>query len=336
MRARMAESGLSIGLPELIQETGFFLGYGRGVVKAHTAGQLSEIMSIIQSGVRRVYYPVPASAGAVGHEWSWLRPTTSITLQQVVSGSLTRGSFTAGDSITQETTLAVATYVSDTGSEMTVYGVSGVADVDSIWYPTADGNSDTNAWTPSEIADTSKYDLPDDMGRIVGSLNFSENKYRLSITVVSIASILEMRAINAYTSYPQYAAIRYKASDGSGGQRQEILFFPQPDQAYTLLYEYEAYNGALSDSYPYPLGGMQLAELYIESCLAVAESRLNDEIGNHTAQYQALLIDAIARDRKRDPRSYGQMGHVEDEYDYRGRYGAAFTNYPIVINGVTY
>jgi hypothetical protein len=336
MRAKMAESGLSIGLPELIQEVGFFLDYGRGIVKPHTAGQLSEIMSVIQSGIRRVYYPVPASPAAVGHEWSWLRPTTSITLQQVISGALTRGSFTAGDLITQTTTLAVATYVSDNGTEMTLYGVSGVADGTSTWYPTDDDDDTTNAWTPTEIADTSKYDLPDDLGRIVGSLNYSENKYRESITVVSIAAILEMRALNAFTSNPRYAAIRYKASDGSGGQRQEILFFPQPDQAYVLLYEYEAYNGALSDSFPYPLGGMQLAELYIESCLAVAESRLNDEIGNHTSQYQALLIDAIARDRKRDPRSYGQMGHVEDTYDRRRRYGAAYENYPITINGVVY
>ena len=214
--------------------------------------------------------------------------------------------------------------------------MSGVADGSNIWYPTVDGDSVTNAWTPTEIADTSKYDLPDDMGRIVGSLNFSENKYRQSITIVPIASILEMRAINAYTSHPQYAAIRYKTSDGTTGQRQEILFFPQPDQAYVLLYEYEAYSGALSATYPYLLGGMQLAELYIESCLAVAESRLNEEVGNHTSQYQALLVDAVARDRKRDPRSYGQMGRVEDSHDRRRRYGNACSSYPITIGGVNY
>ena len=332
----MAESGLSIGLPELIQEVGFFLDYGRGVDPTHDAGQLSEIMSIIQSGVRRVYYPLPAGQGTVGHEWSFLRPTTTITLQQAVSGALTRGSFTAGDSITQTTTLARATYVSDDGAEMVLYGVSGIADGTSTWYPSDDDDDTTNAWTPTEIADTSKYDLPDDHGRLVGGLHFAANLYRRSIEVVPIAQILEMRAVNAYTSYPRYAAVRYKSSDGSGGQRQEILFFPQPDQAFVLSYEYEAYNGPLSDSYPYPLGGMQLAELYIESCLAVAESRLNEEVGLHTAQYQALLVDAIVRDGKRDAQSYGQMGHVEDTHDRRNRYGAAYSKYPIVINGVNY
>jgi hypothetical protein len=327
------ESGLSIGLPELISETGFFLDYGRA---DHSEAQLAEIMSVIQSGIRRVYYPLPASEGMVGHEWSWLRPTTTLTLSQAIDGALTRGSFTAGDSITQTTTLARATYVSNDGSELTLYGVSGTADGTSTWYPTEDDDDTTNAWTPTEIADTSKFDLPDDLGRIVGSIHFPVNEYRQSVTIIPIGALLEMRAINTYTSHPRYAAIRYKTSDGSGGQRQEILFFPQPSQAYVMLYEYEAYNGALSDSYPYPLGGMQLAELYIESCLAVAESRLNDEIGIHTAQYQALLLDAIARDRKRDARSFGQMGHVE-ETDVRERYhGAAHSRYPIVINGVSY
>ena len=329
----MAESSLSIGLPELIQEVGFFLDYGR---TGHSVAQLAEIMSIIQSGVRRVYYPLPAGQATVGHEWSWLRPTTTLTLQQAVSGALTRGSFTAGDSITQTTTLARAIYVSDDGSEMILYGVSGVADGTSTWYPSDDDDDTSNAWTPTEIADTSKYDLPDDFGRLVGSIHFSPNLYRRSIEIVPIAQILEMRAVNAYTSYPRFAAVRYKTSDGSGGQRQEVLFFPQPDQAFVLHYEYEAYSSALSDSYPYPLGGMQLAELYTESCLAVAESRLNDEIGLHTAQYQALLADAIARDGKHDARSYGQMGHVEDVYDRRLRHGAAYSNYPIFINGVPY
>jgi hypothetical protein len=333
----MAESSLSIGLPELIQEVGFFLDYGRTVATDGDAARLAEVMGIVQSGVRRVYYP-PAIPEVLkpGHEWSWLRPTTSLTLTQTIDGALTGAAFVAGASITQETTLARATYLSDDGSEMTLYGVSGVADGTSKWYPTLDGDSDTTDWTPTEIADTSKYDLPDTFGRLVGSLHFSSNEYRRSIEVVPIDQILEMRAINAFTSYPRYAAVRYKESDGSDGQRQEILFFPQPDQAFTLLYEYEAYSGALSDSYPYPLGGMQLAELYIESCLAVAESRLLDEVGIHTGQYQALLVDAVARDRKRDARTYGQMGHVEDVYDRRLRYGAAFSNYPINIEGVDY
>lgn len=327
----MAESGLSIGLPELHEEVGEFLGYGRA---GHDATQQDAINRIVQSGVRRVYYPIPASEAAVGYEWSWLRPTATLTLSQAIDGALTRGGFIAGDSITQTSTLARATYVSDDGSELVLYGVSGIADASNTWYPSDDGDDTTNAWTPTEIADTSKFDLPDNFGRLVGSLHFPANEYRQSVTIVPIGKILEMRASNAFSSTPRFAATRYKTTDGSSGQRQEILFFPQPDQTWEMLYEYEAYNGALTEANPYPLGGMQLAELYIESCLAVAESRLEDVVGIHAAQYQALLADAIARDRKRSARSYGQMGHVEDVHDHRRRYGAAYSQYPITINGV--
>jgi hypothetical protein len=333
----MGESGLSIGLPELIQEVGFFLDYGRGVVKDHTANQLSEIMSIIQSGVRRVYYPLAVNQDMAGYEWTWLRPTATLTLSQAMAGALTRGTFVTETSITQTTTGAVATFVSNDGSNMTIYGVNGTADASSTWYPTDDGSDVTNAWTPTEIADTSKFDMPDDFGRLHGDFHYAANDYRNSIPGVPLASIYARRAVGIQYSAPALVATRFKESDGSTGQRQEVLFWPSPDALWTLTYEYEAYSGALSDSSPYPLGGMKLAELYIESCLAVAETRSLEEVGLHTQQYGALLIDAIARDKRGGPQNFGQMGNFDyqkDDYDsnrFRRGYGSA--NYPISYNG---
>jgi len=179
------------------------------------------------------------------------------------------------------------------------------------------------------------YDLPDDFGRLIGSLYYSANEYRSSITIVSIGRILALRASTGLTGAPYYAATRYKTSDGSDGQRQEILFYPEPDSDWTLYGSYEAYSGALSDSYPYPLGGMQLAELYIESCLAIAEQRFNDEIGIHNQKFSALLVDAVARDSKRGARFYGPMGHIETT-SIEFRRGWTGSEYPIVYKDVTY
>lgn len=236
----MAESGLSVGAPELRAEIGFYLGYGR-TSGNWSAAQLAEISSIMQSGVRRVYYPKATDPSSVGYEWSFLRPTT---------------------------TLAV---------------VSGTVD----------------------------YDLPDDLGRIVGDLHFPTEEYRQSAVKTTVARVIELRAGRTVTGAPLYFATRYKASDGSGGQRQEILVYPEPDEDWTMIYEYEAFNGALTDSYPYPLGGMYLAELYIESCLAVCEHRVNDGLGVHSQQYDMLLLDAIAHDMARSSGNYGQMGDRE-------------------------
>lgn len=234
----MSESSLSIGLPELRSEVGYFLGFGRA---SWTANQLAEIDMIVQSGIRRVYFPPAVSADTLGYEWSWLRPTKTVQLE------------------------------------------AGVGD----------------------------YDLPDDFGRLIGALHYPAEEHRSSVVIVSVGKLLSMRAYGNVSDAPKYAAIRYKASDGTTGQKQEVLFYPKPNKDWELSYEYEAYGGALTDDFPYPLGGMKFGELYIESCLAIAESRITDEIGLHNQQYKELLLDAIARDRKSGARVFGQVGHVE-------------------------
>jgi len=261
----MSESGLSIGAADLRAEIGYFLGYSRTASNWST-GQLAEINAIMQSGIRRVYYPPAITQEISGYEWSWLRPTTTLEIE------------------------------------------SGISD----------------------------YDLPDDFGRLVGCLYYPENEYRQPISIVSVGKILALRSYATKTGAPIYGAVRFKASDRTTGQRQEILLYPEPDQDWTdddaLKYEYEAYSGPLTDDYPYPLGGMKLAELYIESCLAVAESRMDENLGVHTPQYQALLVDAIARDRKNGPQIYGSMGDREVE-GVEFRRGLTGQTYPILYKG---
>jgi len=260
----MAESSLSVGLPELKQEVGYFLGHGRGGVAfadwaARTPDPTDEVEAIVQAGIRRVYYP----PGSNGYEWSFLRPTATLAI----------------------------------------------------------------------IAGTGDYDLPDSYHRLIGDLHYPADENRNAIVIVSLGTILEMRARDDRSDYPAYAAIRSKAFDATTGQRSEILFWPKPSADKTLTYSFEAYSGKLTDAAPYPLGGMYLAELYIESCLAVAEQRMNNEAGLHTAAYQTLLVDAIARDKKKSARYFGQMGHYEQAYE-PVRHGDTGGTYPLTYGGV--
>ena len=39
-----------------------------------------------------------------------------------------------------------------------------------------------------------------------------------------------------------------------------------------------------------------MAEVYLESCLSIAEQRLNDDAGIHTEKFKVLLQAAIAND----------------------------------------
>ena len=183
-------------------------------------------------------------------------------------------------------------------------------------------------------ADDSDYDLPDNFGTLIGSFHYAADLHKVAIKVVSVEEILELRSASDYNSAPALAAIRWKSSDGSTGQRQEVLFYPEPDADYTLTYRYNAYSGRLSDSAPYPLGGMEMSELYRSSCLAAAE-RYQDQVGLHSEQYQQLLIAQVQRDAEKAPQYFGNMSgpsEIEDEWVpfrrgsglYRGAYDITY------------
>jgi hypothetical protein len=310
--ASMAESSLSIGLPELRQEVGFYLGYGRGVNTAWTASQLTEIDGYIQSGVRRVYYP-PASPMIVngkatltsGYEWSWLHPTSTLTLETPYA----TGTVTIAAGVVTLVGGVWPTWAAD--AQLTVGGQI---------YTVATRTSDTavvltdvtvtvSTASTYTIIHSYIYDLPDDFGGISGGFEYPSVSYLTRIQIVAVSDILERRAFRNDPGAPKVAAIRYKPSTQATGSRQEVLFFPIPDSGYVLSYEYEAYSGSLTNARPYALGGMQMAEVYIESCLAVVEARKNDTAnGPHFNAFGLLLQDAIARDRKKGAQLYGQMG----------------------------
>lgn len=260
MEIIIAESSLTLGFPGLKQSVGVFLDFGSS---GWSASQITKIESIVQSGIRRVYYP-PASGNHSGFEWSWLRPWTTI---------------------------------------------------------------DT-------VVDDYDYDLPDNFGRMIGEFHYEADQNRRPIKRVPVSTILKKRSQYDESGYAIFFAVRYKSSDGTAGQKQELLLYPNPDSVRTLNYQYEAYASVLSDASPYPLGGMQMSELYKQSCLAVAETEVMDEVGIHSGLFEAMLVDNIARDRKRTG-SYGNMGNRErhGQIFRRGNTGSA---YDFTYNGTPY
>lgn len=77
----MAESTLAVDLPYLRAEVGHYLGYGRGSVYSEvtwTTPQSNSIEAVVRSGLRQFYDPPPVDG--VTYYWSFLTPSTSITL----------------------------------------------------------------------------------------------------------------------------------------------------------------------------------------------------------------------------------------------------------------
>jgi len=337
----MAESGLSIAFTELKQETGYFLGHGRGGSAfadwaARTPDPTTEVEIIVQSGVRQVYYPPALSAEIAGYEWSFLRPSTTLPLGATGTDGVISGNEFDSATYTDWTAQGITTddivYVTAPAASVGTYSIQSVA-AGAITLTESPG--DATGLTFNIRRSTANYALPDDFSRLIGNLHYGADTYRAAIQVVSVGALLEMRARNDRVDYPFYAAVRSKSSDRTTGQRSEILFWPALSASAagsSLCYAYEAYSGKLSASYPYPLGGMYLAELYIESCLAIAEQRIHGEAGLHSEKFKVMLIDAISRDRKKGAQIYGQMGHVEPIYE-RIRHGDTGGTYPITYRG---
>ncbi|MHA2086172.1 MAG: hypothetical protein ACXABD_20710 [Candidatus Thorarchaeota archaeon] len=189
------------------------------------------------------------------------------------------------------------------------------AGVRQFYYPpAAEGVEEGYGWsflTPRTTLDTTadqgEDDLPDDCGRILGSMYHDEDVYASDILVVSRHQLLHLRSNDESTGTPRFVAVREKTSDGATGQRKELMWWPSPDAVYTIAYQYEAYQGILDGLHQYPLGGMKHSDLVTESCLAVAEQRSNDEKGLHWDLFINQLKAAIARDRKNSAQYYGSL-----------------------------
>ena len=192
--------------------------------------------------------------------------------------------------------------------------------------------------TLDTVADQYEYDMADDFGHIVGEIYYDSDNLQRPVKIVSVGTILELRSDCDDTGRPRVAAPNWKPSNGTDGQRQELLMYPTPDAAYTLTYRYEAYSGQLTASLPYALGGMKHSETLISSCLAVAEQRINGEKGVQSEAFLRNLATSVERDRKSGAQVFGNMGDHGDRSGYGDRFDPRFgsSNYEITYKDETW
>lgn len=152
------------------------------------------------------------------------------------------------------------------------------------------------------------YDLPEDLESFCGDITYEDDEMYPAIKLTSEERIRKMWYQSDITSYPQFAATRFKASDGSILQKQEILFHPVPDASYKLIFQYNVKPMMLSDSRPYPLGGTSFAEAIMASCMAKAEELKTGTQGPLFKLYLSKLASAIANDIRKLPALIGYNG----------------------------
>jgi hypothetical protein len=311
--ARAADAGFQCDWDSIRKEVADYLGWTRDD-SVWSADELTRLTAIVRSGLSRVYFPETVRPELAYH-WSWMRPEVTIeTVAAYTTGTVTiaNGVVTFSVEATVPTWAAYGelTVGSDTYTVNTRDGDNQV---------TLDDTSVTEADASSYSLGRPSYELPSTFGGAFdGKLAYKPGTNVLwpAITIVSDQMIRMKRQHNTTADRPLYAAIRPASFEATTGQRWEIVFYPTPNDAYTLYGRYKIVPTMLDAVNKYPLGGEAVSEVIIESCLAVAEQRMNDMRGFHTEQFERLLAVAIANDA--DSHAPHTLGYNADRSDQEG------------------
>jgi len=170
----------------------------------------------------------------------------------------------------------------------------------------------------------STVNLPDDFGGIEGrvTVSGSSNSY-WPITITSEGRIREMFArLPDTTGQPECAAqVAVKNTTLKDGQRWQLQVYPAADTDYTLNVAYYILPEILSGIRPFADGGEQHAETLLESCLAIAEQKMDDTLGVHSAKFRERLAASIAEDQKNKPANLGYNRDCSDGREWQWRRG---------------
>lgn len=142
------------------------------------------------------------------------------------------------------------------------------------------------------------YTLPSAFGSFVGKYMYwpTNNGYTPPCRT-NDGDILSKRQYSNTTGRPTHFAIRWAAQTPGSTQRQEVMFWPTPDDDYTLTYRYAIASRPLSETNRYCLGGPRISQLMIEACKAIGETKKNGQRGDQWNLFIAELQSAIQLDK---------------------------------------
>lgn len=286
----MSESSLSLTFDQIATEVA-------KVMSLSTSTDAADILTVINEGLRNFYFPGPIQIGneTVCHEWTFMRPVTTITTTEpystgtieIAAGvvTLTGGTFPTwaanGELTTDGNTYAVSTR--DSGTQVTLVDTS---------VTVAAGAT----YSLQQVV----YTAPDGFGGLDGHMTLETGSGYRPIRVVNESTIRAKRAAyeGNYTAPPEFVAVR-PISVPVTGQRFQFLFFPTPDNVYIVSYRYIALVDKIATG-EYPLGGMAHASAILASCRHVAALRVGDQelTMRRTVEWETRLRASILIDRK--------------------------------------
>jgi len=317
--------------------------------------EVADIEMCLSSGLRQFYHPPPLPGeGIMAHEWSFLYPEATVTIfgdiDEVTTETVDHSAYDSAADTTTITrnsgtqsfypSMVGNTFVSDDGS---TYVIKEYVSATSIKV-SGDASSETDN-KPYSITTDATYAMADNHGGFIDQLHYDagDNSHH-SLELTSPNRILALRQQNVGTvspsSSPVLAAEIIRSSGGTNmldgdkreiGQRNLLMVWPEPNGIYTIHGRHNELQDTLAFN-EYPLGGAAHSETILASCLAVAESRVDDQQGNMAANFQRLLAASVNHDRvTMSPRNFGYNADTSGSRDGGRRYYK-----PATYGGVEY
>ena len=161
--------------------------------------------------------------------------------------------------------------------------------------------------------------LPDDFGGFEGEITIVSSGTQVVPWAVRLHNEGEVR--KAYAACPtaqgppEMASLQpLKGTTTQRSSREQLYIYPMADQAYRLQFQYYILPDYISPPYPFVYGGAAHVETILESCLAIAEQRLDDVAGLHTQKFAERMMASMGQDRKNKP---AVVGYNRDRSDDR-------------------
>mgnify|MGYP003134666455 CR=1 FL=1 len=268
--------------------------------------QLYDIKDTMQEGYQQFLNPPVIDQREGSYRWKWLNPIQSVTLWPdttgTVSGTPSYSASTTNSTITATADKFFASMIGHTftfGTSSTGYTINGYTSARII---TVSGNASGEASGDTfSIAADGNYRLADDFAGVNGTIQYEDDtSYRPEIQPVNVIQIYDMRqGSTVSTGAPNFYAVdAVDPIDATVGQRYNLLVYPEPDSIYTVRFKGQINPNLITAINKYGLGGMPHSLTFKESCLAVAERKLDDTMGIHQQSFMSCLAASISHDKK--------------------------------------
>lgn len=321
----MSEPTLAISYTDILTILGYEAGYGR-TSNSWDTQQAATIQQALEDGQRMYYFPAPI-APAPAHQWSWLKPTVSLTLwpDVAVSATVTVTISGATSGIRTVTATGGTPFVASMVGSTII--ITDVGSYEIVAYTSTSeiiiaytGSAPSGSTKTFSIA-SGNYQMPDDYGGIEGVMTFSPDNWNSDIAIVPEGRIRRYRADSNTSGIPAFAAIRPKQNPTSQiltqSQRHEMMVYPKPDQSYDVYFKQVLIVPKISALRPYPYGGAPYAQFFKACCCAALETLVGAGRGPKYAVMQTELAAAIVTDTTTARAEY--YGRVPGRRDDWGR-----------------